>query len=84
MIEANVTNMQSALEKGRELITDVPESQPGAPVTVLTGEAIDLAYLLEEHWEPSIKIGQPLPGLKDAVRNELITEQIPVEIFELG
>ena len=84
MIEANVANTQSALEKWRELITDVPETQPGAPITVLTGEAIDLAYFLEEHWEPSIRKDRPLPGLKDAVRNDLITEQTPLEIFELG
>jgi hypothetical protein len=70
--------LQQALETWTPLAASVEKTSPGQPITVLTGEAIDLCFTMVTHWEPAV--GRP--GLKSAVISHLIAENTAFEIRE--
>jgi hypothetical protein len=61
----------------------IEPTQPPLPVTVLAGEAQDLAYVLEAHWQP-VEGDASRPGMQGATVSGLFDERIAAELLELA
>lgn len=82
MTNNTLETTESIMKKWTPLAAGVPETSPGMPVTVLTGEALDLSHFIQGHWEP-VGGEKPRPGLKAALVSGLIGENVDQEIREL-
>ena len=76
-------NTQDVLAKWEPLAAGVEETSSSLPITVLSGESLDLSFLIDENWEP-ITGSTRRPGLKEALVSNLIDATIANDIRELN
>jgi hypothetical protein len=60
------------VEEWGALAAGVAESQPSVPVTVLTGEALDLSRFIDKHWEPVTGEGLIQEGTAEELRELVV------------
>ncbi len=74
---------QAALTKWTPAAEGAAEAQLSVPIHVLLGEAIDVAQLLEHHWQSSATRGKALPGFAGVAQAAQLTDKTAEEIREL-
>ena len=88
--ELGLQTVEVILEKREPLASNVPEARHTTPVVVLTGEAIELAQFVSQHWEPrespseAGESGEGVPGMKSALVGGLIDESIAQDLLDLA
>lgn len=83
MTENTFNNIDAVTAKWEPLVANVPETSPTLPILVLSGEALDLSFLIDEQWEPQTG-SATFPGLKEALVSNQLEASIAGDIRELN
>jgi hypothetical protein len=82
-MKKTVETLQEAGAGWRTAAVEAAETPPDQPFAVVTGEALELAYRIQLHWDPIEDGKRARPGLSAALLGGLITERTADEIIEL-
>lgn len=83
MSDRTFENTGASQEKWTAIAADVEPTTPNAPMSVITGEAMDISFLLDKYWEPLTTGKSPRPGIINAVNDGALEETIRTDLREL-